>query len=90
MTDLRSPDYADERDEARAPLPKDPAGRLTPVIEPTEARQATTRLGMRWVLAISLAGAVIAMAIIYFAFFPAPDGSQTALPPAPATSETTR
>jgi hypothetical protein len=45
---------------------------------------------MRWVLAISLAGAVIAMAIIYFAFFPAPDGSQTALPPAPATSETTR
>lgn len=37
-------------------------------IRPTEGRQGVTGHGVRYVLAFSLAGIVIAFAIIYFAF----------------------
>jgi hypothetical protein len=87
MADRRSVDYDDRRDVAEPPLPNDPAGRSAAVLMPNEARQGTTRTGMRRVLTISLVGTVIVLAIAYFAFFPTPDGSQTALPPEPAPTE---
>jgi hypothetical protein len=37
-----------------------------PVLSPTEARQATTGHGVRYVLAISVTLAVVAMLIAYF------------------------
>jgi hypothetical protein len=86
MADRRSVDYDDRRDVAEPPPPNDPAGRSAAVLMPNEARQGT-RTGMRRVLTISLLGTVIVLAIAYFAFFPTPDGSQTALPPEPAPTE---
>ena len=69
MANVRGPDYKDIRDVADARRPKDPAGRITPVLDPNEARQGATHHNVRFVLAISLGVAIIAMAIIYFAFF---------------------
>jgi hypothetical protein len=39
------------------------------VLEPNEARQGVTHHNVRRVLAISLAGIVVAYLVIYFAFF---------------------
>jgi hypothetical protein len=82
MSDVRSPDYREKRDEAATPPPMDPTGPLTPVLEPNEARGATTKPGMWRVLTVSLVGVVIAMAIAWFLFFPTPDP----LPPAEQTT----
>jgi hypothetical protein len=53
--------------------PADGAGRLSgmselqkPVVSTTEARQGTTHQGVRFVLGISVALAVVAMAVAYF------------------------
>ena len=82
MANVRAPDYDDKQDVADVPPPKDPAGRIAPVLDPNEARQGATHHNVRFVLAISLAVVVVAMAIAYFAFFPAAEPLQ-ALPPAP-------
>lgn len=70
MPDIRAPDYNDRRDEAPVRPPVDPRGRITPVLEPNEARQGATHHNVRYVLAVSLAAAFIAMAVAYFFFFP--------------------
>ena len=85
MTDVRSPDYDEKRDESPTPPPKDPSGRITPVLEPNEARGATTEPQMWRVLTISLIGVAIVMAIAYFFFFPTADP----LPPEQQTTPDT-
>lgn len=87
MSDPRSPDYNERRDESRQPPPLDPSGRITPVLEPNEARQGTTKPRMWRVLTLGLVGIVIAFLLVYFIFFPTPDATQTALPPADAPVE---
>lgn len=65
----RSPDYNDRTDEAVVP-PRARAGeRVQPVLKPNEARQGVTHLNMRYVLALSFVGIVLAFAIIYMLFF---------------------
>lgn len=50
--------------------PKPPAGEHPQdVVSTTEARQAQSGLGVRYVLAISLSAALAAMAIVYFIYF---------------------
>jgi hypothetical protein len=85
MSDQRSPDYDEKRDEAATPPPLDPTGRVTLVLEPNEARAGTTKPQMWRVLTISLIGIVVLFTIVYFVFFPTPDGTQTALPPEETT-----
>ncbi|HWA90962.1 MAG TPA: hypothetical protein VG889_13055 [Rhizomicrobium sp.] len=41
-------------------------------VSTTDARQAVSGLGVRYVLAISLSAALAVMAIIYFIYFPGP------------------
>lgn len=82
MADVRAPDYKDKVDESPTPPPRAPSGRLTPVLEPNEARGGVTHHNVRLVLGISLAVAVIGMAVAYFAVFP-PGQVPTALPPGP-------
>lgn len=86
--DQRSPDYDERRDESRRQPPLDPEGRITPVLEPNEARAGTTKPRMWRVLAAGLVGAVVVMLIAWFLFFPTPDATQTALPPADPPAET--
>lgn len=85
MPDVRAPDYNDRRDEAPARPPADPRGGITPVLEPNEARQGATHHNVRYVLAVSLAAAFIAMAVAYFFFFPTIEPMDT-LPPSDASS----
>lgn len=67
----RAPDYADKTDEGPTPpLRRDDT--ITPVLEPNEARQGVTRHRVRYVLAIGLAGVILAFAIVYLVFFSAP------------------
>jgi len=82
MADLRAPDYKDKVDESPVPPRRSPDGRLTPVLEPNEARGGVTHHNVRLVLGISLAVVVVGMAVAYFAFFP-PGAAPTGLPPAP-------
>ena len=69
MANGRGPDYEDKRDVADVQPRKHPAGRITPVLDPNEARQGATHHNVRLVLAISLGVSIVAMAIVYFAFF---------------------
>jgi hypothetical protein len=85
MSDLRSPDYDEKRDEAPTLAPRNPTGRITPVLEPNEARGGVTHHNVRTILAVSLFAVVIAMAIAWLFFFPAPGAVQTTLPENPAT-----
>lgn len=62
----RAPDYNDHTDEAR---PAKPISRGSPNLEPNEARGGVTHHNVRIVLAVSIAGAVIVLAIVYVAFF---------------------
>lgn len=87
MSGQRSPDYNEQRDEAARPPPLDPEGTITPVLKPNEARQGTTKPQMWRVLSISLAGAVLVLLVAWFLFFPTPDATQTALPPAQTPAE---
>jgi hypothetical protein len=82
MADVRAPDYKDKVDEDPTPPPRAPGGRLTPVLEPNEARGGVTHHNMRLVLGISLAAVVVGMVIAYFAFFPLGQGP-VGLPPGP-------
>jgi thiamine monophosphate synthase len=66
MPTERAPDYNDHTDEAR---PAKPASRSAPNLEPNEARGGVTQHNVRVVLAASMAGAVVILAIVYFAFF---------------------
>ncbi len=87
MADVRAPDYKDPRDEAATPPPKDRTGLITPVLEPNEARQGATHHNVRYVLAIGLGAAIVAMAIAYFIFFPTMDPMEdTSAPPAGVTA----
>lgn len=70
MTDVRAPDYKDKADESPTPPRRAPGGRVTPVLEPNEARGGVTHHNVRLVLGISLAVVVVGMAVAYFAFFP--------------------
>lgn len=63
----RSADYNDKTDEG--PGRPEPAAPGTPVLEPNEARQGVTHQNVWVVLAVSLAGAVIVLTIVWFAFF---------------------
>jgi hypothetical protein len=63
----RSPDYDDKTDEG--PRPVADASAPAPVLEPNEARQGVTHHNVRRVLAISLAGIVVAFLVVYVAFF---------------------
>lgn len=95
MADVRAPDYKDKTDESASPPPRAPGGRITPVLEPNEARQGATHHNVRYVLGVSLAVVIVAMAVAYFAFFPrtttleeTPPPDTTTLPapePGPAT-----
>lgn len=49
--------------------PERPAGSRSSDVSTTEARQAQSGLGVRYVLAISLSAALAAMAIVYFIYF---------------------
>ncbi len=82
MSDTRSADYNEKRDEAATPPPLDPSGRITPVLQPNEARGGVTHHNVRMILAISLAGVIILMIAAYFLFFPTPEP----LPPAQQTT----
>ena len=62
----RSADYNDQTDEGPARPPDAPG---TTVLEPNEAREGITHQNVRVVLAISLTGAVIALAIVWLVFF---------------------
>lgn len=66
MPTERAPDYNDKTDEAS---PATPASLGTPNLEPNEARGGVTQHNVRVVLAASIAGAVVILAIVYFAFF---------------------
>jgi hypothetical protein len=49
---------------------RDPLGNSSnDVVSTTQARQAQTGLGVRYVLAISLSAALAAMAVVYFIYF---------------------
>lgn len=96
MSDARAPDYDDKQDEADVPPPKDKSGRITPVLEPNEARQGATHHGVRYVLGLSLGLVVIGFIAAYFLFFPTtdpmppeqvttPDAAGAAPPPEPTT-----
>jgi hypothetical protein len=63
----RSADYRDRTDESVETPPLGP--RVTPVLEPNEARQGVTHHNVRYVLAAGLAGAVVILAVAYFVFF---------------------
>ncbi len=65
----RSPDYRDRTDEADERPPSGPRPTLTPVLEPNEARQGITHHNVRYVLGLGLAGAILVLAVAYFAFF---------------------
>ncbi len=65
----RSPDYDDRTDESDVPPRARPDSRVQPVLKPNEARQGVTHLNMRYVLALSFVGIVLAFAIIYMLFF---------------------
>ena len=67
MPATRSPEYDDKTDEA--PVPPRSADAPAPVLEPNEARAGVTHHNVRWVLAISLAGVVAALVLVYVAFF---------------------
>ncbi len=67
MSVNRAPDYDDKTDEG--PLRVERAASPAPVLEPNEARGATTHHNVRYVLAISVAVLIVAFAIVYFAFF---------------------
>ena len=75
MPTARAPDYDDKTDEG--PRPASTASAPAPVLEPNEARQATTHHNVRYVLAISIAVLVVAYVIVYFSFF---NGSSPATP----------
>jgi hypothetical protein len=64
----RAPDYDDKTDEAPVPPPAR-AGRVAPVLEPTEARQGVTNHNVRYVLAFGVLGVVVAFALVYLGFF---------------------
>lgn len=66
MPTERALDYNDKTDEAS---PAKPASRSAPNLEPNEARGGVTHHNVRVVLAASIAGAVVILAIVYFAFF---------------------
>lgn len=65
----RSPDYDDKTDEAGTPMQRPAAP--TPVLEPNEARQGAPYHNVRRVLIVSLAAAIVALALIYLYFFAA-------------------
>ena len=82
MADVRAPDYKDKVDESPAPPRGSANGRLTPVLEPNEARGGVAHHNVLRVLGISLAVVVVGMAVAYFAFFPL-GAEPVGLPPAP-------
>ncbi len=63
MSEKRSPDYPDPRSHL-----DDGA---SPEMAPTEARQGVKGHNVRYILAIGTIGAVVAVGLAYFAFFPA-------------------
>ena len=63
----RAPDYSDKTDETRPGTAPSRSG--SPALEPNEARGGVTHHNVRLVLAASIAGAVVVLAIVYFAFF---------------------
>ena len=65
----RSSDYSDKTDEATIPPRPQLDGPVVPVLEPNEARQGITHQNVRVVLAVSLGVAVVAMVVVYVAFF---------------------
>jgi hypothetical protein len=67
MPAVRSPDYDEKTDEG--PRPIDDRSTAAPVLEANEARQGVTHHNVRRVLAISLAGIVVAFLVVYVAFF---------------------
>jgi hypothetical protein len=46
-----------------------PGARITPVLEPNEARAGITHHNVRFVLAISLGVAALVLAMVLFAYF---------------------
>ncbi len=66
MTD-RAPDYDDKQDEG--PRQTGRSSRGTTVLEPNEARGAVRHHNVGIVLGVSLGVAVLALAVIYVAFF---------------------
>jgi hypothetical protein len=63
----RAPDYSDRTDETRPGTAPSRPG--SPALEPNEARAGVTNHNVRFVLAAGIAGAVIVLAVVYFAFF---------------------
>ena len=63
----RSPEFSDKTDEAARPPPQPPG--KAPTLEPNEARQGVAHKNVRFVLAVGLIGAIIAMVIAYLWFF---------------------
>lgn len=70
MSEKRSADYNEHRDETPRSPPIHPEGTITPSLSPNEARQGTTKPRMWRVLAASLAGGVVALIVVWFFFFP--------------------
>jgi hypothetical protein len=63
----RAPDYNDKTDETRPGTA--PSRPRSPALEPNEARAGVTNHNVRFVLVAGIAGAVIVLAVVYFAFF---------------------
>lgn len=92
MTDIRSAEYNDKRDEVPAPAAEKrrPA---SAVLEPNEARAGATHYNMRYVLVISTVTLAIIFAALWFFLVPhtssmAPAGNSpdaAAVPSEPAT-----